>query len=313
MTNQDKYRGFCDAHLRMSVFESSVWLDQVIGEDKWDVAIVEKGDQVIAAWPYVLTKVKGFNFLRLPALTRNLGPVITFPEGIKQCNKIAHEHDCLRALYQQLPKYDHLELKLDPNFKNALALHWEGLELKVNYTYLISDCGDKEALFSDFRENVRRSIRKAEKSLSIEESDDVSSLWRVHEFSQQRAQFDVIYDQSYLEKIHSFDQSQILLAKHSNGDVVAGILLVWDQERMYYILGGMDADYKDSGAKTLLLWHAIQKAGEMKLAFDFEGSMLEGVEKFFRSFGAHQQMYISLFHSPSKKLNLLKSIKSMAK
>jgi lipid II:glycine glycyltransferase (peptidoglycan interpeptide bridge formation enzyme) len=54
---------------------------------------------------------------------------------------------------------------------------------------------------------------------------------------------------------------------------------------MYYLFGGMDEAYGDSGAKSLLFWKAINMASEKNLTFNFEGSMIPGVERFFRSFG----------------------------
>jgi hypothetical protein len=47
----------------------------------------------------------------------------------------------------------------------------------------------------------------------------------------------------------------------------------------------MDERYNDSGAMSLLFWNAIKLASEKGLAFNFEGSMIPGVERFFRSFG----------------------------
>jgi len=50
------------------------------------------------------------------------------------------------------------------------------------------------------------------------------------------------------------------------------------------------------------MWHAIQFASTVSTIFDFEGSMIEPVERFFRGFGAVQTPYFSLTHVRSKRV-----------
>ena len=50
------------------------------------------------------------------------------------------------------------------------------------------------------------------------------------------------------------------------------------------------------------MWEAIQFASTVTQRFDFEGSMMEPVEKFFRAFGATQTPYFSISKTPSRLL-----------
>ena len=75
------------------------------------------------------------------------------------------------------------------------------------------------------------------------------------------------------------------------GRVHAAMLLVWDERRCYYLQGGGDPALRNSGAHSLLVWEAIQRAASKSRLFDFEGSMVESVERFFRAFGARQSPY----------------------
>ena len=43
--------------------------------------------------------------------------------------------------------------------------------------------------------------------------------------------------------------------------------------------------FRSSGAQSLILWEGIQFAAAHSKVFDFEGSMVEGIENFFRQFG----------------------------
>jgi hypothetical protein len=55
-----------------------------------------------------------------------------------------------------------------------------------------------------------------------------------------------------------------------------------------YLMGGSDPSLRTSGAMSLLMWEAIKFAGQVARRFDFEGSMLRPVERFFRAFGGRQ-------------------------
>jgi hypothetical protein len=69
-------------------------------------------------------------------------------------------------------------------------------------------------------------------------------------------------------------------------------LFVWDQERVYYLVGGNDPDLRSTGGSSLVLWDGIRLAGSLGLRFDFEGSMIKPIEKFFRGFGGPPEPYL---------------------
>ena len=69
---------------------------------------------------------------------------------------------------------------------------------------------------------------------------------------------------------------------------------MWDKHAAYYLLAGADPDLRNSGASSLLAWEALMRARERTDVFDFHGSMLRPVERFFRAFGARQTPYLSV-------------------
>jgi hypothetical protein len=62
-------------------------------------------------------------------------------------------------------------------------------------------------------------------------------------------------------------------------------------------MGGGDPALRNSGATSMVLWQAITFAATVTKRFDFEGSMLEPVERFFRAFGARQTPYFRVTRS----------------
>jgi hypothetical protein len=86
--------------------------------------------------------------------------------------------------------------------------------------------------------------------------------------------------------------------------VHCGIYIAYDDNCAYYLISGSDPDYRSSGALSYLLWEAISDASKRVDRFDFEGSMLENVEKFIRGFGAHQKPYHKISKSTSRAIDL---------
>ena len=79
---------------------------------------------------------------------------------------------------------------------------------------------------------------------------------------------------------------------------------IWDNHSVYYLMGGSNPSLRNSGAASLLMWEGIIFAIKNNKQFNFEGSMHEHIERFFRAFGAEQTPYykISKINSPLIKL-----------
>ncbi len=66
-----------------------------------------------------------------------------------------------------------------------------------------------------------------------------------------------------------------------------GPIIVWDDRRAYYLVGGYDDAADSANATALAMWSAVRFTSEVLHlpVFDFEGSMVPAVERFFRKFG----------------------------
>jgi len=65
-----------------------------------------------------------------------------------------------------------------------------------------------------------------------------------------------------------------------------------------------DPELRKSGATSLCMWEAIKFASTVSKSFDFEGSMIEPIERFFHAFGAEQTPYFAVSHTPSKLIRV---------
>jgi hypothetical protein len=85
------------------------------------------------------------------------------------------------------------------------------------------------------------------------------------------------------------NQAEVFGIYGRSGELLGAIYLVWDRFRTYYLLGGYQHEDEQDGllAMSLGLWELMQMT-KTKLdlpEMDLEGSMIPGVELFFRKFG----------------------------
>ena len=99
----------------------------------------------------------------------------------------------------------------------------------------------------------------------------------------------------------------MLVARDVDGTVRAAGYFVHDERYTTYLLAATDAELR--GAASLVLWEAIRRAAQRGTAFDFEGSMLEHVEPFVRSFGGVPTPYSIVRHTPSSSVRAARTVK----
>lgn len=315
MTNKQKYRLLCEQEPTIPVFSQAWWLDAVAG-DSWDVVLVEKGDIIQASMAYVLRKRFGLTIISQPALTQNLGPWLR-PSMAKYAKRLSQEKDLMQALFAQLPDHAYYGQNWHCRRTNWLPLYWQGFEQSTRYTYRIEELQDTEAVWRELQDNIRRETRKAEKQVTIRNDLPLDSFIVLNKKVFERQGIALPYTEELLRSIDSAASAQnarqVFIAEDEQGRHHAGVYIIWDKETAYYLMGGGDPDLRSSGATSLCMWHAIQFAATKVKAFDFEGSMLEPVERFFRAFGAKQTPYFSIKKNNSKLLKTYWFLQSLRK
>jgi len=109
------------------------------------------------------------------------------------------------------------------------------------------------------------------------------------------------------------NSGNIIFAVDDKDQVYAAAFCVWDKERMYLLASGVKTELKVSGTMNLIIKEFISRAKETGLIFDFEGSMIQPIEKYFRQFGAKQVQYHEISKINSKLLKVLLFAKDIIK
>ena len=312
MTNKEKYYCFCDKERTIPIFSHAWWLDAVCG-DVWDVCLIEKGGKIYATMPYRIKKRYGFTLLDQPPLTQNLGPWIA-PSTAKYSKILGQRKDLMEALISQLPKHHHFSQNWHYSLTNWTPFYWKGFKQTTYYTYIFDDLSNKDLIWSEMKENIRTDIRKAQKlGLSVYTDLSIEDFISLNNKTFERQNIASSYSEYFLKNLLkiaiSRNQCRWFISQDKKKKNHAGVLIVWDENSAYYLLGGSDPNLRNSGAMSLCMWEAIKFASTIVKKFDFEGSMIESVERYFRAFGAVQKPYFHITKTPSNILRIAKALK----
>lgn len=271
---------------------------------EWDVAIAKKGEHITGAWPYPIEKKAGVTLVRTPMLTPYAGPLVFYPTDLKEANRDNFEHETVEALIRQLPDAKVWHLALYPSAKQAGIFKVNGLRAQVQQTFLVDLNQAEETLFSNMKESLRRNIRAAEKEVSIKNDDrHLKDLYQFQDHTLEKKGKRQAWSLGYLSRIMdaclAHNAAALWVAK-AGERAQAIVWQVWDEECSYYLVGAQNPEVKSSNTMSLLLWNAMKEAKKKgNSTFDLEGSMDEGVERFFRTFGGQRTLYLVLMKNKS--------------
>ena len=318
MSKKEVYREFCKVEKTVPIFSRAWWLDAVSGENNWDVTLVTKDGNVVASMPYCIKYKYGLTIISHPPLTQTLGPWLKSSHA-KYAKVLAEQKDVMLALIAQLPAYDSFLQKWSYQVTNWLPFYWSGFKQTTRYTYILPNLSDEKFLWSELQAKIRTDIRKAENRYNLKVRDDLSidDFLELNKLTFERQGMSLPYSEDLVRRLDDACVAnqcrKIWIAEDSEGRHHAGVYIVWDENCAYYIMGGANPDLRNSGATSFCMWHAIRHAASVTQKFDFEGSMLESVERFVRSFGAIQTSYFSISNTPSRILRIRDFVKNFMK
>ena len=311
---ESAYDAFVARSPERSLFVYSWWLDAVAG-GAWRPHGVEEKGEMVAAWPTVQRLTRLGTVHGGARLTPFLGPL--FAPDDDPARRRSREVRCLDLLVDELGPFAHLEARCNPTFDYWTPLSWRGFTQTTRYTWRLTDLGDLESVLAGIKGNVRGDIRKAERQEVEVAEGSLQEFVSIQAKTAEHKGFGSGQGNPVLERIDAAAAPRgartILVARGADGLVHAGVYLVHDDRFTYYLAGGSDPALRSSGAGSLVVWAAIRTAAERGLGFDFEGSMIAGVERFFRAFGGEPAPYSVVRATPSRALRALRPVKRVAR
>ncbi len=311
MSDKELYRKICTEKPGIPVFMQPWWLDVVC--DEWDVAISMKGEDVRGVWAYPIENKMGVSLMRNPVLTPYLGPHVFYPSDLRQSRIDAYEYETVAELMKQLPDCKVWHMAITPGIKQAGIFRQYKLHTEVQQTFLINLAQSETELLANIKDSARRNIKQAEQVKTI--LTDNGALEHLYQFQLntltgkgKEINYKVADLKKILDACIAHNAGELLVAK--NGENTLSIVWnVWDDTRSYYFMGGQNPESNGYKAMSLLLWTCIKQAKKRRQQyFDLEGSMDEGVERFFRTFGGERELYMVLQKNDALMWKIKKSL-----
>ena len=290
----EAWNSFVDESPQGCIFCRSWWLNTVC-PGSWEILLLRRGGRIIAGLPLVPRRAHGFRVATMPPLTQTLGVLLAPPRSESYEKRLSADMEATSELLAALPRFAYFSVKCHGNFTNWLPFYWQGYRQTTVYSYALEDLSDLEKVFASFAHAKRKNIKKAESEVTVREDLAAREFYDNHQMTLAAQGEQISYSFDFFERIykttHERGAGKTWWATDAAGNIHAAIFIIFDARSAYYLISTIDPRFRNSGAATLLVKKALEYVAPRTKRFDFEGSMIQGVEQSFRKFGAVQKPY----------------------
>jgi hypothetical protein len=290
----------CPARDHVSIYQNPWWLNAAT-DGKWQLIAAGPASGFIASMPVFTRSFLGQRYIGMPPLTRTLGPTFTrVSDGAKLSDRVRFR--LLSELIHKLPDAIGFRQRFDPECDDLLAFQVTGFSIGIDYTYRFANCSDTGAIWEGMRDKTRNAIRRSQDLLQVSRSLDIAQFVEFYEANLRRAGKSMTPERKRMQKILEAavanEAGISLLCRTAGGELAAAIFIVWNDQYCHYLLSTRDERIACNGAVSLLIWNALQLAGQMNRGFDFDGFGTNGAANFLRQFGARLVPRWTLLRAP---------------
>lgn len=260
----------CVVHAVNALIYAQSWYLDVVSP-AWEALVAGDYEYVM---PLPRKRRYGIAYLVQPPLVQQL--------GIFSRNEITEKiTDCF------IRKIPYLSYHLNLNECNAYA------QATVLPNYVLNLNRTYEELHAGFSKNTRRNIKKArEHNLSVRR--DLTP----QEFLDFYYGVEKIYPEPNKQLItkllkSGWEKGKLKLYGILNQErrLIAALCLLCDDKRLTYLLPASNEEGKSKSAMFLMIDEILKMHAESLFVFDFEGSRIEGIARFYQGFGGEKKEY----------------------
>jgi hypothetical protein len=262
------------------IYAYSYYLDNM--SRHWDALVL--GDYE-AVMPLTWNKKYGIYYLYQPFLAAQLG---VFGNTVTA--------DLLKAFFEAVPsKFKYWDIYL--NHKNVFAIDDFDIYQRSNYVLRLNR--SYEDLSGQYRDNIRRNVRKAQQvGCTVQKDFDVENIitlamqqMRQHtkESGENAERFRKLY-----KYLHTRQMATTYGIFSTQNELLASCTFFFSHHRAYYILVGNHPNGKTLGASHALIDAFIKDYAGKDMLLDFEGSDIPSLAFFYSSFGAVEESFAGI-------------------
>jgi hypothetical protein len=255
-----------------------------------------------------------FTHIGMPPLTQKLGPYIVYDTNeMSENKKINYEHDIYNEIIDALPKSDSFTINFDWKYKNWLPFYWRGFRQTTRYTYILNNIKDYTYIKNNYATYKQQKIKKTQNILILKTDLSKEIFYSyfmdvIHDRCEDVGFSENVFNRLY-DTIYAHQAGKTFYCTDAKNNTHAINLTVWDKESAYYLIAMRKKEYNTSGGTEFLVDKTIKYVSPLVDRFDFEGSMIKGVEASYRYYGAHQTEYYQISKCNNPILKMIRGIR----
>ena len=275
------------------IYASTLYFNTIT--DNWHAIII---NDYTAVMPLPWRKKWGIKYLYTPPFIQQLGLIGNVDEATAQA---------IILLITQQFQYGNVLM----NFNNSFIATQKSVLEKSNF--IIDLNNSYEAIKNNYHTSVNYSISKAEKAgctyVSADTVDEAIMPYKEFNSNNLLHVNETVYQKLTIIFEKFQQQNKVLIRKVTNNknELLSIVLLLKDDKRYYNIINYTSPKGRITDANYFLYNNVLKELANQQMLFDFEGSDLPGVKKFYEKFGAVNQPYFHWhFNQLPFPFNLLK-------
>lgn len=267
------------------LFLSPNWIKTYIDDPNIKMIIISKGGLDIAAM--LIEKNGNFIFkmkLGGPLIKKNI-------QELKPCKVLSYE----KAIFENfaeiiIRRTNNYVASWHYDIKYWYPMKWKGFNQTTRY-HFITKIKDKKKCWDNLETKIRTDIRKAAKNkLYIKEEtiDDFLSLYK----KTNPRNFKEIYK---FYKTLSTNLKCEIRTTYLKKEALSSIFFIEFKDTIYYIDSYKNSNKKFYGSQSFNIWNLIENSNATY--FNFLGSSIPAVEKYFRGFGGDPKPHSVIYRT----------------
>lgn len=280
----NKYTECLNRSVNYRIYAEVFYLDALL-DNNWDCYVLNDYEAIM---PLPFVKKFGFKFIVQPIYCQQLG--------------VFHQENFSKETFQRFEK------KLHRNLVRAYAFNEENTEMfEPKGVKRVNQILDIRQSFNIIFENTLKDRKKDFRRNDVEELKIIkeTNIYKFIEIQQSNHSFteklDLNLFQNFLTN-NSISNHLIQFTLNTKDDkTLCSALVLQAKKRIILLSSARNKNIETKGGFAYLIYKIIEHFSGNQYIFDFEGSNLEGVNKFNKSFNAKINMYTTYCNLSFKK------------
>ncbi len=277
-----------------------------IDQAKWDLCIEQSVNSMVYGFSWYLNIVSPNwealvlgDYLAVMPLTAHRKYFIKylsqpfFTQQLGVFSKTAISQETIQEFLHSIPlSFRFIDIQL--NEQNQVLD--EKLKIRKRKNYVLDLDRSYEKIQKGYNSQAKRNLKSAKKfglELRSISAKEVLVFYKLHKAISTRGVKSSDYNrlQQLMEMAHNYRNILCKGVFSKSGEMLAAGAFLVHKNRVIFLLGNGSEQGREMGGMTFLMDSLLFQFSNLQMLFDFEGSEIDGIARFFKSFGPEKRNY----------------------